>query len=830
MESITLAARLFVSIAFACAVMQAQVSISGRVVDETGAPVAGARIELSLPGTPPAAASSDPAGNFTLSLPAPGEYAIRVERQGFFLYVSRGQRFEEGAGQLAITLNHLQEFSERVDVTSSAPPVDPQQVAARAELDKTEVQAVPFPAPQDFRNALPLMNGVLQDSAGRVHVNGADVNQTSYTLDGFNIANPVTGRLEARVNIETIESMNLETSRFSADNGRGSAGALDLQTKMGDDHWRFGGTNFVPGISSDGGFHVNKWTPRLEVSGPLAKGRAWFHNGFDAFYNMDVVHGLPAGQTRTRGIMISDLARFQVNPISSNILTASLLVNFADQSRYGLTVLNPSETTSTHRQDLFVSTIRDQQYFGGALLEVGFADTRTRLHDIPQGDQVYEITPFGNRGNYFTGTDQHAYRQQWIADLFLPTFRLHGEHQFKFGIDFEREAFHQKVTRHDYEVLRDDGSVARYVSFEGSPFQARKNFESAQYVQDHWTPFEGLAVEVGLRAEWNEIVRNLLLAPRAGVVWAPRGLGGTKFSAGWGVYHDSIRLSLISSEQDQTSLSTFYLPDGTAEGPVATSFRVNDSSLQTPRFRTASAGVERKLPFDFYLKAEYTRRDGDRGFTFAPLAGEPPVPPLGGPLPNGMIYNLVNTRRDVYDAFDAGVRRTFAGKYEWFAGYTRSSSRTNQAVNYSLENPIFAAQAPGPFPWDAPNRFHMWGWLPLPNRRLPSVLRFITRNTTAAYLVEYRTGFPFSVVDERGFQVGAPGSMRLPDYFNINLHLERKFQAFHYLWAWRFGYNNLTNNGNPNTVNNVIGTPQFLTYGRGQVRAFSVRLRMLGRK
>jgi hypothetical protein len=96
--------------------------------------------------------------------------------------------------------------------------------------------------------------------------------------------------------------------------------------------------------------------------------------------------------------------------------------------------------------------------------------------------------------------------------------------------------------------------------------------------------------------------------------------------------------------------------------------------------------------------------------------------------------------------------------------------------------------------------------------------------------VEYRTGFPFDVVNEEGFLVGAPGSRRFPNYFNINLHLERQFRALHYLWAWRFGFNNLTNGDNPNAVKNVIGTPHFLTYGRGQTRAFTVRLRLLGRK
>ena len=130
-------------------------------------------------------------------------------------------------------------------------------------------------------------------------------------------------------------------------------------------------------------------------------------------------------------------------------------------------------------------------------------------------------------------------------------------------------------------------------------------------------------------------------------------------------------------------------------------------------------------------------------------------------------------------------------------------------MDYSLENPIFGPQMPGPYPWDTPNRVHMWGWAPLPNAH--SAAR------AAVPHAQHHGGLPggishrlsIQVVDEDGFLVGPPNSLRLPDYFNINLHLERQFRALHYLWAWRFGFNNLTNNGNPNVVNNVIGTPQF---------------------
>ena len=320
-------------------------------------------------------ASSDQAGNFKASLPAAGDYTVRAERLGFFVFTNTRQAFEAGAQQLTIRLNHLQEFADKIDVTYSPPAIDPQQTSERKELANTEIQAVPYPAPQDYRNALPMLNGVVQDNAGRAHFNGGDTNQANYTLDGFNISDPVTGRLETRINIDTIQSMDLENSRYAADNGRGSTGVLDLKTKMGDDRFRFGGTNFIPGVTNDSGWYINKWTPRLEFSGPIKKGRAWFHNGFDAFYSVDTIHGLPNGQNRTSGLTLSDLSRFQVNLTPGNILTASFLYNRSDTNRNGLNILNPVETTHQYPPgDVHEYDSRP------ALLRRGAARYRVRRH------------------------------------------------------------------------------------------------------------------------------------------------------------------------------------------------------------------------------------------------------------------------------------------------------------------------------------------------------------------------------------------------------------------------------------------------------------------
>ena len=573
----------------------------------TGAPVGGAQVSWRGAGGV-VTASSDPAGNFRAVLPAAGEYALRVERPGFFVFTDGRHAIEAGSQQVTIRLNHLQEFADKIDVTYSPPAIDPQQTSERKELTNTEIQGVPYPAPQDFRNALPLLNGVVQDNAGRVHFNGGDTNQANYTLDGFNISDPVTGRLEARINIESIQSMDLEGSRYAADNGRGSTGVLDLKTRMGDDRWRFGGTNFIPGVSAEGGLYVNKWTPRLEFSGPIVKGRAWFHNGLDAFYNVDSVHGLPHGENRTSGLSGSNLSRFHVNITPANILTASFLYNLTDTNRNGLSILNPAETTTNIRQATYMSTIRDQHYFGGALLDVGFADTRGLLRNPPRGDVVYEITPSGNRGNYFSGVNRHWYRQQVTANLFLPTVHFHGEHHLKFGVDVERESFHQQVDRHDYQVLRGDDSVARLVTFAGIRSRIARTWRRRSTCRI-----------TGRRAKgW----RSREACARNGTKWCAtwkwrrawpwRGrrtrLRGTKISAGWGVYYDAISLGTLARGQGQMSFSTFFLPDGVVRGPVPTSFEVNDRALSTPKYQTANLTLERKLPFDFYAKAGYTWR------------------------------------------------------------------------------------------------------------------------------------------------------------------------------------------------------------------------------
>jgi hypothetical protein len=96
-----------------------------------------------------------------------------------------------------------------------------------------------------------------------------------------------------------------------------------------------------------------------------------------------------------------------------------------------------------------------------------------------------------------------------------------------------------------------------------------------------------------------------------------------------------------------------------------------------------------------------------------------------------------------------------------------------------------------------------------------------------AYLLDWRTGFPFSVQDETGHVSGQPNSFRFPNYFELNVHIERRMYLWNHWWAFRLGINNLTDHSNPNLVNNVTSSPQFLSFYGGQSRAFTFRIRWL---
>ena len=54
-----------------------------------------------------------------------------------------------------------------------------------------------------------------------------------------------------------------------------------IQTKMGDDRFRYTATNFIPGVDMRKGLRMGTFSPRLGVAGPILRGRVWYSDNLD---------------------------------------------------------------------------------------------------------------------------------------------------------------------------------------------------------------------------------------------------------------------------------------------------------------------------------------------------------------------------------------------------------------------------------------------------------------------------------------------------------------------------------------------------------------------
>ena len=121
---------------------------------------------------------------------------------------------------------------------------------------------------------------------------------------------------------------------------------------------------------------MGDWTPRLNFSGPIVSGRAWFADNLDGDYNITNIPGLPRNENTTSSLQASNMLHTQVNLTPANILYTDFLFNYQRATEFGLGALTPPSTTLDQRGRTWFLGLKDQIYVAtGTLLELGFAET-----------------------------------------------------------------------------------------------------------------------------------------------------------------------------------------------------------------------------------------------------------------------------------------------------------------------------------------------------------------------------------------------------------------------------------------------------------------------
>src|SRR5262249_60679465 len=105
-----------------------------------------------------------------------------------------------------------------------------------------------------------------------------------YRWAALNPNDPSPGRLEGGFGGKAVGWVEVSSGAIPAEFGKGSAATLAVKTETGGDKLRYFGTNFVPGIGFRKDITLQDWQPRVGLSGPIRKGRAWFSDSADVQY------------------------------------------------------------------------------------------------------------------------------------------------------------------------------------------------------------------------------------------------------------------------------------------------------------------------------------------------------------------------------------------------------------------------------------------------------------------------------------------------------------------------------------------------------------------
>src|SRR5688572_21239644 len=221
-------------------------SLVGNVVDETGAIVPGATVAITQKETNQTREQpTSENGAYSFANLAPGTYDVVVTLPGFRTFTTRDITVNIGAIVRVDARLALGSLEESVVVTGEAAILQADSAALQSVTTAQALENLPING-RSYQSLLTLTPGVSQPSyfqtgginnpsrSMQVSVNGQPNTNTAFRLDGMSITNQWIPGLQAySPGIEAIETVNIVTSNFEADQGMAGGAAVNVQVKSG---------------------------------------------------------------------------------------------------------------------------------------------------------------------------------------------------------------------------------------------------------------------------------------------------------------------------------------------------------------------------------------------------------------------------------------------------------------------------------------------------------------------------------------------------------------------------------------------------------------------
>ena len=373
--------------------------------------------------------------------------------------------------------------------------------------------------------------------------------------------------------------------------------------------------------------------------------------------------------------------------------------------------------------------------------------------------------------------------------------------------------FDGRNTSNTVRILRADGTRSQQLDFTGSGQLSRNQTQFLAYFQDSWSMNRRLKIEYGLRYDHNNVTSENNLAPRVSFAFLPLLDGRTVVRGGIGLFYDDVDMNVATFTQLQERVLTHFGPDGQEliRVPQLQRLALLDSKLRTPRSVNWNVQVDREWIRNLFVRVGYQQRQGRREFVLNPIENQE----------HGSVLALDNSGSSRYRELEVTARYKFREHDEFIASYVRSSSigDLNDFNSYfgNFENPIIRANERSRLPFDVPNRFLFRS-------------EFHTKyGLMWSPVLDVRTGFPFSLIDEdRNFVGPRNRAGRFPTFVSADLQVLKTVDLPGPLNKYRAHLGlkvfNLTNHFNPRDFQNNLASDSFGGFSNGVGRAFGTRI------
>jgi Carboxypeptidase regulatory-like domain/TonB dependent receptor len=310
-------------------------SIVGHVTDTTGASVPGATVTIQQTETKlKREMVTDAAGAYQFTAVPTGTYTIAVTMSGFRSF---------GRPGVVVTLNsvarvdaklEIGQISEAVTVNAESPLLQTERSEVRSELQSVELTNLPVPIGRNYQQLFKTLPGFtppadahsIPSNPSRAlvfNVNGASDSSNNTRIDGVSTTNIWLPHVAAYVPaLESLETVNVVTNSFDAEQGLAGGSAINVQIKSGTNVLRASGfeyyTNeqmrelnyFAPAGTTKGDWAYHQYGATL--GGPIRRNKLFYFGSYEG--TRDKQNATRTISVPTEALRRGDLSA-AVNPI-----------------------------------------------------------------------------------------------------------------------------------------------------------------------------------------------------------------------------------------------------------------------------------------------------------------------------------------------------------------------------------------------------------------------------------------------------------------------------------------------------------------------------------